>query len=41
MTKKGHTCKDCNKPNIIHCKICDKDYIDTCFMHYAIKDSWV
>jgi hypothetical protein len=22
-----------------YCKICDKYYIDTCFMHYAIKGS--
>jgi len=36
MTKKDHKCKDCT-PNKIHCKICDKDYIETCFMHYAIK----
>jgi len=21
------------------CKVCDEYFIDTCFMHYAIKDS--
>ena len=40
MTKKDHKCDNDCKPNKIYCKICREYYIDCCFMHYAIKDSW-
>ena len=41
MTKKDHKCdNDCKSKNKIYCKICREYYIDCCFMHYAIKDSW-
>ena len=24
----------------VYCKICKKDYLDFCFEHHGIKDSW-
>jgi len=30
---------ECNR-HVIYCNICEKEYIDCCFMHYRVKDSW-